>query len=279
MIGVRELGDLMSAAVRWQKRKDRYFEKGDEPAFFAAYEGAGSDEERREVVKDAFYYGEAGDAREALYEFLDALGSGPRGEGRLSQALELLGECRHLPSGWRHALRYLHKGTEEVRASAAIALMHLKEERATQDLRRRLGRERNDNVKRWILRALGTSGVDDPEVADLLLRFTRRGRPSLLRINATIALKEFTAHERVGEELLAAFRTESHYEVRSAFALILGYHRVDAAIPALEKSIAKVSQTLWSDIVEWAMDCIEGKIEEPSEDFDKWAASLTREGY
>lgn len=269
MLPKRDLARMMDGAIQANSRKSLYFKDGQEPAFFSLYSQAKTPEERRQVIGDVLYSGD----EKLCKEIFDRIASSRKVDG-LVEVMETLSYCRH-PAGVDHAVRYLNNPSEFVRAEAARSLKSLAVPQAVEGLKARLRKERIDRVKFHLLRALGTCGAEDEAIASLLVKQAKRG-PSLLRINALLALRDFTLDKTLRRTLVQVYRSERNHEVKAAAALLVGLHQVEEAVEFMEKDLVGVGQTHLARITRWALSSIAGETD-PLVDFEDLAHGMSRE--
>ena len=124
---------------------------------------------------------------------------------------------------------------ESVRNAAAVALEQLAAPDAVKSLKSALSKEKKPEIKKNILRALGTSGSDNRGVRGTLLKFTR-SKDALLRRNAIIALASHHGDEDVDSFLAETLHAEEEGD-RCAAALSIGFGRRVALEGALRKAL------------------------------------------
>ncbi|MCA8978991.1 MAG: HEAT repeat domain-containing protein [Planctomycetes bacterium] len=114
-------------------------------------------------------------------------GGGRNSEDRRPAHLRTMGTVS--PSSyWEVAVEYVDDSILEVRAEAVVALEMLASPDSVRDLQAALKKEKDDTVRKNILRALGTAGATDKKVHALLEKAVLKEKDEIIRRNATLAL-------------------------------------------------------------------------------------------
>ena len=114
-------------------------------------------------------------------------GGGRNSEDRRPAHLRTMGTVS--PSSyWEIAAEYLDDSILEVRAEAVVALEMLAAPDSVRVLQSALKKEKDDTVRKNILRALGTAGATDKKVHAALEKAVLKEKDEIIRRNATLAL-------------------------------------------------------------------------------------------
>ncbi len=267
MLPTLDLLRMMEGAIQVVESQAKYKDFGSADGLLSLYRKAEGQKERREIVSDVLYLGD----EELARGFFEKVGE-DLGPEELSEVIDNLAYSRH-PDGSLYAASFLGHELEKIRNGSARAIEILGDARVTEQVQARLKKERSLDVKKELLRALGSAGREDKKIADLILKYTRSG-PVKLRVHAVLALRHFPGNKKVMQAILKSFRTGRGDELKGAAALILGLHKVQGAAPILEKAArAEGVGELEGEMARWALECIRGDLD-PQAGFRELAKKL-----
>ncbi|MEQ8764625.1 MAG: HEAT repeat domain-containing protein [Planctomycetota bacterium] len=248
-----ELEAMMRKAIRTVESSPRAPTEQRDP--IEAYEAAEVPEQRVRVVSDAFLSSDTKAAEKLVEKIL-----GLHDESRLIEMIDGLGFSGHYRAG-QIAMRYLEHASADVRSHAAVAIEMIGAPESVKKVEARLKKEREIDVKKNLLRALGACGRGDDSVAKLLLKFAKRGE-SLIRINAILALDEFHGDETVEKELIELLKREPNVDIRQVIAWTLGALHSEAALDVLKKTAELAGEGPAQNLMLSAVHKIEGTLGE-----------------
>lgn len=180
-------------------------------------------------------------------------GGGAGGAGRGRDAQDRRPEHLHQmgavspTSYWEIAVEYIDDSQLEIRAEAVVALEMLAAPESVKDLQTALKKEKDETVRKNILRALGTAGSIDRKVHATLEKAVTKEKDEIIRRNATIALGSLAQSTSVDELLteILADEKRTHRE-RAAAACAMALTRrvewLEILRPTLEAAQAAEAQ-------------------------------------
>src|SRR5262249_50970137 len=145
---------------------------------------------------------------------------GDEGDRRQQRILHAIGVLSP-PSYWEVAAEYLEGSETKLRAEAAVALEQLAASEALRDLQSALHKEKDKDVLKEILRALGTCGANDKGVRTLLLKKAGGEKDELLRTSAIAACGFLSSGDDVAEVMTGLVQKGTQAE-RMAAACAMG---------------------------------------------------------
>lgn len=165
-------------------------------------------------------------------------GGGGRGRGwgqdLVPKMIRAIGEISP-QSYWEVLEDFVSTGDARLRTEAVVAMEQLAAPKAISALTKQYKKEREPEIKKNILRALGACGSDSKSVRKLLLKAAAHKKDGLLRQNALIAMGWLEPNEDVQERLKLAFENGSVLE-QSASLVAMGLSRDSYWLESLEQT-------------------------------------------
>lgn len=149
------------------------------------------------------------------------------------------------PSYWEAVVTQLEDSEGIIRQEAAVALEQLAHEGAIKGLKDALKKEENPDVRRCIVRALGTCGIENASAHKQLSTFATSKKDEDLRRNALFALGGQVDQKSV-TKILAEILVEGTPEQKQAVVLGIAFARNDSLLFLLE-TLEKDSENLDSE--------------------------------
>lgn len=128
------------------------------------------------------------------------------------------------PSYWEAIVTQLGDSSAAIRQEAAVALEQLANEDAVKELKSALKNEENADVRRCLVRALGTCGVDSSSARKQLSLFAKSKKDEDLRRNALFALGGQVGQKSVTKLLTSTLKTGTPQQ-QQAVLLGIGFSR------------------------------------------------------
>jgi HEAT repeat protein len=169
-------------------------------------------------------------------------GGGRNAEDRRPQHLHTMGTVS--PSSyWEIAAEYIDDSILEVRAEAVVALEMLAAPESVRVLQTALKKEKDETVRKNILRALGTAGAIDKKAQETLEKAVLKEKDEIIRRNATLALGSLARSDSVDQlltEILADEQRTDRERAAAACAMALTRRSewLELLRPALEAAKA-----------------------------------------
>ncbi|RMH05154.1 MAG: HEAT repeat domain-containing protein [Planctomycetota bacterium] len=123
------------------------------------------------------------------------------------------------PGFWAALEMYLRDPSDTVRNEIAVALEQLAAPKSVKAIRTALAREKDSQVRKNLLRALGSAGAEDKNARKVLLKAAADDGEPFRQVNALIALGSHLADEKAAEVVRAALAGD---DPRLAQAAALG---------------------------------------------------------
>jgi len=250
----RDLVNMMERAVSAVQRISKDEGGASLEELLARYEKAPDAAARHWILSDVLYSGR----QDLVQRFLDQVSDTSSPEA-IVELMDGIGYAGH-PLGVPLALRGLDHREEEVRTHAAVALEQIASQEAAGALKRRLGKETVEAVRKNVLRALGACAGEDERIAKILIARAGRGG-ELERANAIIALKHFPDDERVKETLVRLVEKDASARVRAAAAWTLGFLHHEPARDLLAAYVASEADGLVRSACAQAVGRIDGTLD------------------
>ena len=185
------------------------------------------------------------------------------GTGVTAWSPELTGDlirtvARFSPASYWKALEpcLKHHGPE-VRAEAAAALEQLGAAKSLSLIRRTLAREDDVDVKKNLIRALGSAGADSSAVGKTLMKMAGSEDERLLRLNAVLALGYHAERDEVREFLIASLR-DGDAETRQAAGMAMAFSRIGSYREPLHSAREKESEQEVASLLARATTVLDG---------------------
>ncbi|MFT5289861.1 MAG: hypothetical protein ACI8QC_002235 [Planctomycetota bacterium] len=161
-------------------------------------------------------------------------GGGGRGQDLVPKMIRAIGEVSPR-SYWEVLEDFVSTGDARLRTEAVVAMEQLAAPEAVSALSKQYKKEREPEIKKNILRALGACGSDSQSVRSLLLKASVHKKDGLLRQNALIGMGWLEPNEDVQERLKLAFESGSALE-QSAALVAMGLSRDTYWLESLEQT-------------------------------------------
>ena len=149
------------------------------------------------------------------------------------------------------------KRATSLRQEAAVALEQLGAPKSVRVLKSALSKAKTPELKKNLLRALGSAGAEDKGARKLILRYVD-DKESILARNALLALAWHVGDKKVDGALLAALEGESSLERRAA-ALALAVGRRTEHHDALLRALQARRSPQDTDVMQRALSVLEGE--------------------
>jgi len=137
------------------------------------------------------------------------------------------------PSYWEAIVTQLGDASVMIRQEAAVALEQLGNEDAVKELKAALKKEENADVRRCLVRALGTCGVDSSSARKQLSTIAKSKKDEALRRNALFALGGQVDQKGVTKILASTLETGTAQQ-QQAVLLGIGFARNASLLPLLD---------------------------------------------
>ncbi len=162
------------------------------------------------------------------------------------------------PGYWVAIEDFLNHPDEEVRNEAAVALEQLAAPKSVKKLRAALGREKDTQVRKNMLRAIGVAGAEDKSARTLLLRAWRdRGKDALQARNALLVLGLHATDKKAMAAIEEAL-VDSDARMRQAAALGLAFARSVDQAPRLRQALEVEKDSESLGVLERCIQVLEG---------------------
>ncbi|HUR26962.1 MAG TPA: HEAT repeat domain-containing protein [Planctomycetota bacterium] len=146
------------------------------------------------------------------------------------------------PAGyWELASEALENSEKEVRAEAAVALEQLAVPESLRALNTALQKEDDVEIKKELLRAIGSVGAADPKTHAALIKRAKGDKEDLLRWNAIVALGFSTGDAEV-QAFLQTTLAGKDPRARTAVACALGLSRDKQFVPLLQAQVVELQK-------------------------------------
>jgi len=161
-------------------------------------------------------------------------------------------------SFWKAVSPFLDpKYGQSLRNEAAVALEQLDAPKSVRALKSALSKAKYVDMKKNVLRALGSAGAEDKGARKLILRYVK-DKNSILRRNALLALAWHTGDKKVDGALLAALEAEDPMERRAA-ALALAVGRRTEYRDELERAMKARRSSGDAEVMQRALLVLDGE--------------------
>lgn len=176
-------------------------------------------------------------------------------------------------AGVRILTGFLRHKSPALRQHAAVALEDVADKSAVKAIRKYLKAEKEEAVRKDLVRALGSCGRSDRRVASELIKLTR-DRSALVQRNAIVALGHFKKDSKVEKTLLQiAFKggRGAWRNRRQANAAVYSLSKIGS-----KKALEEAEKRLERETNDFIIPLLEGVVEHLSADFDEQAPETIR---
>ncbi len=136
-------------------------------------------------------------------------------------------------SYWQVLVNQLEDANANVRQEAAVALEQIGAENAIKALKASLKNEEDPNVRRCLVRALGTCGAENSSARKQLLTFAKGKKEPAVQKNALFALGNHAGQKAVGKTL-QKYLDQGDIQQQQAVLLGVGFARNSQFLPVIE---------------------------------------------
>jgi len=184
------------------------------------------------------------------------------------------------PSYWEALEMYIKDPDDTVRNQIAVALEQLAAPKAVKAIKSALSKEKDTQVKKNLLRALGTSGAEDKSARKTLLKAAKDDDEPFFQVNALLALGFHHRDEDV-DELLRQTLAEGDPRLAQAAAMAIAFARADGYEDALAAAKARLTDEDSQARLERVGQVLDGaNLSALKDDFTKLAGDrIVRERY
>lgn len=160
-------------------------------------------------------------------------------------------------SYWEVCIEFIDENDAALRAEAVVAIEQLGAKESVKAINSRLRKEKDEAIKKNLLRALGTCGADDKTARKTLLKQAGSKKEPVLQTNAILALGWLSAHEDV-TEALNEFFTEEEGAQRIPATLAMAISRDESWIAVLKEALEADPDAELKSHIEAALLVLEG---------------------
>lgn len=144
------------------------------------------------------------------------------------------------PSFWEALEIYVKDPDDNVRNEIAVALEQLAAKDSVKAIRAALAKEKDTQVKKNLLRALGTAGAEDKAARKALLKAAEDRKEPFFQVNALLALGSHFRDEDV-DELLRGTLAAGDARLAQAAAMAIAFARAEGFDDALAAAKARLT--------------------------------------